>query len=191
MPVELQENPTVKPEKKTRTKKNIKIETIEPPAFKEPVGGASQLLDADKSKALISHQPEPPTPTASAPEPEPELQFELEDADTERGPIQKVKKPRTQKQIEAFNKARQKRSENAVKRQKEQDQMLKEAQKIAEEEQKKAMKEMQDVIVEKAVKIKRNQIKKIQEVDENNIDVASIKKIANPYQEFKNKFDIR
>jgi hypothetical protein len=43
-----------------------------------------------------------------------------------------------------------------------------------ERESTKAMKEMQDVIVEKAVKIKRNQIKKIQEVDENNIDVFSI-----------------
>jgi enhancing lycopene biosynthesis protein 2 len=69
--------------------------------------------------------------------------------------------------------------------------LMKEIEKLAEEEQKKAMKEMQDVIVEKAVKIKRNQIKKIQEVDENSLDVNSIKKIVNPYQDFKKKFDIR
>jgi hypothetical protein len=189
MPVELQENTTEKPEKKTRTKKNIKIETIEPPAFKEPVGGASQLLDADKSKALISHQPEPPAPPSPEPEPDEELQFDLEN--TEAAPIQKVKKPRTPKQIEAFEKARKIRSEKAVQRKAEQDAMMKEAYRIADEEQKKAVKEMQDVIVEKAVKIKKNQIKKIKELDENSVDVGSINKIVNPYHEFRNKFNIR
>jgi len=69
--------------------------------------------------------------------------------------------------------------------------MMKEAYRIADEEQKKAVKEMQDVIVEKAVKIKKNQIKKIKELDENTVDVGSINKIVNPYHEFRNKFNIR
>jgi hypothetical protein len=157
--------------------------------LKQPVGGASQLLDADKSKALISHQPEPPAPPSPEPQPEPELQFELEDTDA--APIQKVKKPRTPKQIEAFEKARKIRSEKAIQRKAEQDAMMKEAYRIADEEQKKAVKEMQDVIVEKAVKIKKNQIKKIKELDENSVDVGSINKIVNPYHEFRNKFNIR
>ena len=162
MSVELQENTTEKPEKKTRTKKNIKIETIEAPA-----------------------------PPVSAPEPDEELQFDLEDTEGSPAPIQKVKKPRTPKQIEAFEKARKIRSEKAVQRKAEQDAMMKEASRIADEEQKKAVKEMQDVIVEKAVKIKKNQIKKIKELDENTVDVSSINKIVNPYHEFRNKFNIR
>jgi len=185
MSVELQEKPIKKAPKKKETKKKLEIEIVkaeEPKPEPEPVGGASQLLDADKSKALISHQPEP----------EPIEEVKMEEVKMEE-PIQKekVKKPRSEKQMEAFNRARQKRSEYAVQRQAEKEILMKEIEKLAEEEQKKAMKEMQDVIVEKAVKIKRNQIKKIQEVDENTLDVNSIKKIVNPYQDFKKKFDIR
>ena len=108
-------------------------------------------------------------------------------------PIQKTKekKPRTEKQMEAFKKALLKRDENAVKRRVEREMIIKEAERMAEEEHVKAMKEMQDVIVEKAVKIKKNQIKKIKEVNENNLDIKNIPQIVNPYQDFKKKFNIR
>ena len=119
-----------------------------------------------------------------------DTQFEMEEPDT---PIQKAKekKPRTEKQMEAFKKALLKRDENAIKRRAEREMIIKEAGRMAEEEHVKAMKEMQDVIVEKAVKIKKNQIKKIKEENENNLDIKNIPQLVNPYQDFKKKFNIR
>ena len=93
--------------------------------------------------------------------------------------------------MEAFKKALLKRDENAIKRRAEREMIIKEAGRIAEQEHIKAMKEMQEVIVEKAVKIKKNQIKKIKEVNENNLDIKNIPQLVNPYQDFKKKFNIR
>ena len=93
--------------------------------------------------------------------------------------------------MEAFKTALLKRDENAIKRRAEREMIIKEAGRMAEEEHVKAMKEMQDVIVEKAVKIKKNQIKKIKEVNENNLDIKNIPQLVNPYQDFKKKFNIR
>ena len=111
--------------------------------------------ESKKKIEIITTKEEPiPEPIEEATD----TQFELEEPET---PIQKAKekKPRTEKQMEALKKALLKRDENAIKRRAEREMIIKEAGRMAEEEHVKAMKEMQDVIVEKAVKIKKNQIK--------------------------------
>ena len=147
--------------------------------------------ESKKKIEIITTKEEPkPEPIPEPIEDATDTQFELEEPET---PIQKIKekKPRTEKQMEAFKKALLKRDENAIKRRAEREMIIKEAGRMAEEEHVKAMKEMQDVIVEKAVKIKKNQIKKIKEVNENNLDIKNIPQLVNPYQDFKKKFNIR
>lgn len=169
MSEELQEKTIKIPLKKKESKKKIEIITTKQPKIEEVKNEEVKNEETNSS---------------------PETQFEMEEPPT---PIQKAKekKPRTEKQMEAFKKALLKRDENAIKRRAEREMIIKEAERMAEEEHVKAMKEMQDVIVEKAVKIKKNQIKKIKEVNENNLDIKNIPQIVNPYQDFKKKFNIR
>jgi len=85
-------------------------------------------------------------------------------------PILKAKKPRTQKQQEAFEKAKAIRDANALKRKEEQKKKEDEERRIAEEK-----------IVKKAIAIKKKQIKKqavLDEVSDDETPIEKIKEIA-------------
>jgi hypothetical protein len=186
MSEELQEKTIKIPLKKKESKKKIEIIiTKEEPKIEEP--------EPEPEPETQFEMEEPQTPMQREAKPLQHRMMQDEQSSSSHHPIQKTKekKPRTEKQMEAFKKALLKRDENAVKRRVEREMIIKEAERMAEEDHVKAMKEMQEVIVEKAVKIKKNQIKKIKEVNENNLDIKNIPQIVNPYQDFKKKFNIR
>jgi hypothetical protein len=84
--------------------------------------------------------------------------------------ITKAKKPRTQKQLEAFEKAKQIRDANALKR--------KEEQKKKEEEERKII---EAKLVKKAISIKKKEIKKqalLDEISDDDTPIEKIKEIA-------------
>ena len=86
-----------------------------------------------------------------------------------RGALPAPKAPRTQKQIEAFQKVRDKKMENAKKRQDEK--------KVQEEE---AKKELEAKIIKKAVSIKKKQIKKqvvLEEISDDETPIEVIKEM--------------
>jgi hypothetical protein len=117
------------------------------------------------------------------PNPDEELQFELE-TETEAPPTPpppKVKKPRSEKQMASFKKAAEKRMEKII---------LMRAQKEQEKEEFNKVKEQK--LVEKALQIKRRQLKELKV-----IETADTKPppqppvVVNPYVEFKKKFNVR
>ena len=73
--------------------------------------------------------------------------------------LKKVKKPRTEKQIEAFKKAQAKRDENRA---------------ITKENTKKALEEK---VVQKAISIKKSQVRKLQVLDQISDDETPIEEI--------------
>jgi hypothetical protein len=84
--------------------------------------------------------------------------------------ITKAKKPRTQKQLEAFEKAKQIRDANALKR--------KEEQKKKEDEERKII---EAKLVKKAISIKKKEIKKqalLDEISDDDTPIEKIKEIA-------------
>ena len=100
-------------------------------------------------------------------EPEEIENEEIEEKEVE--PIKKVKKPRSQKQIETFEKARNKLAENKKLRD--------EAQKKMEEETKKSF---EGKIVKKALEIKKKEILResiLDDISDEDTDLEKIKKI--------------
>ncbi len=97
---------------------------------------------------------------------------ESDDIETiEQVPETKVKKPRTEKQIEAFKKVREKKMENTKLREKEKE-------KIAQEERK----ALEAKIVQKALSIKKKQIKKqavLEDISDDDTPIEVIKEIKN------------
>jgi len=73
--------------------------------------------------------------------------------------LAKVKKPRTEKQIEAFKKAQAKRDENRA---------------ITKENTKKAL---EDKVIQKAISIKKTQVRKLQVLDQISDDETPIEEI--------------
>ena len=104
--------------------------------------------------------------------------------DDEEDTVEKPKPPRTQKQIEAFQKVRDKKMENAKKRQDEK--------KLKDEEDRK---ELEAKIIKKAVAIKKKQIKKqviLEEISDDETPIEVIKQlkksIPKPIDKPKPKF---
>jgi hypothetical protein len=84
--------------------------------------------------------------------------------------ITKAKKPRTAKQLEAFEKAKAIRDANALKRKEE-------AKRLAEEERK----IIEEKLVKKAISIKKKQIKKqavLEEISDDETPIEKVKEIA-------------
>lgn len=103
---------------------------------------------------------------------------------SEEESVEKVKPPRTQKQIEAFKKVREKKMENAMRRQIEK--------KIQEEKEKQ---ELEAKIIKKAVALKKKQIKKqtvLEEISDDDTPIEVIKEIKKtlpkPVEKPKPKF---
>ena len=95
-----------------------------------------------------------------------EEEVEEEVAEVEDNSIQATKKPRTQKQIDAFQKVIEKRNENRKMRA-EQKQILKEEEKVI----------LENKIIKKAVSIKKKQIKKELVLDDISDDDEPIEEI--------------
>ena len=106
---------------------------------------------------------------------------------SEEETVEKIKAPRTQKQIDAFKKVIEKKMENAMKRQIEK--------KLQEEKDKK---ELEAKIIKKAVSIKKKQIKKqtvLEEISDDETPIEVIKemnvklnKVIKPAEKPKPKF---
>ena len=123
-----------------------------------------ELLDLENEK-VEDVEEQVPAPTSKQ-----EVIKETIDADKNDGPITKDKKPRTQKQLEAFEKAKTIRDANAAKR--------KEEARIKEEEERKILEEK---VVKKAIAIKKKQIKKqaaLDDIEDDNTPIQKIKEIA-------------
>lgn len=87
----------------------------------------------------------------------------MEDIEPKEPLEEKVKKPRTEKQLESFKKACQIRDENRAKRKEETNKLL------------------EDKIVQKAISIKKTQLTKMKVLDEipdNNTPIEKIKEIV-------------
>lgn len=85
-------------------------------------------------------------------------------------PITKPKKPRTEKQLEAFEKAKQIRDANALKRKEE---------RLKKEEEER--KQNEEKLIKKAIALKKKQLKKqaiLDEISDDDTPIQKIKKIA-------------
>jgi hypothetical protein len=118
-----------------------------------------------------------------------------EDTKLEKKIKEKEKKPRTAKQIEQFELVRRRKMEEARKRKEERD--------MKDMEYKK---ELEKKLIDKAIKIKKKQLKQIKVIEELSDDETSvtpkinnyvkpipqaIARPINPYEEFKKKFNIK
>ncbi len=133
------------------------------------------------------------------PPPEPQLEKEEEETIEKPSKVKRVVKQRTEKQIESLLKGRQKMIQNQEDKRK-----IKEQENIIHKQ------ELEKKLIDKAIKVKKKQLKKIEIFDdlsdedttpqviqkpkqERAIAIAPthLQIIANPYDEFKKKFNIR
>jgi hypothetical protein len=141
-----------------------------------------------------------PSKTLFLNEPQPELPEVIEEEGTIEKPkkVKRVVKPRTEKQIESLTKGRLKMAQNQE-----------EKRKIKEQENIIHKQELEKKLIEKAIKVKKKQLKKIEIFDDLSDEdtTPAIQKpkqekpkaiaptppppLANPYDEFKKKFNIR
>ena len=146
----------------------------------------------EQIKLLENEGEEPKT------EPEPPRE-EIEDDETIEAPkkVKRIVKPRTEKQIESLSKGRQKMAQNQE-----------EKRKIKEQENIIHKQELEKKLIDKAIKVKKKQLKKIEifdDLSDEDTAPATIQKpkqekpkviqapkpvIINPYNEFKKKFNI-
>ena len=145
------------------------------------------MSDIDESEILEDIADEMPKPTlikSKMVKPQVSLKVAEKCSDDEEDTVEKPKPPRTQKQIEAFQKVRDKKMENAKKRQDEK--------KLKDEEDRK---ELEAKIIKKAVAIKKKQIKKqviLEEISDDETPIEVIKQlkksIPKPIDKPKPKF---
>ena len=123
----------------------------------------------------------------------------IEEDDTIEAPkkVKRIVKPRTKKQIESLTKGRQKMAQNQE-----------EKRKIKEQENIIHKQELEKKLIDKAIKVKKKQLKKIEifdDLSDEDTTPATIQKpkqekpkviqapkpiVINPYNEFKKKFNI-
>jgi hypothetical protein len=124
-----------------------------------------ELLDLENEKVEEVEE------SQSQPEIKPDCINGKEVAQTpQETPLLKQKKPRTEKQLQAFEKAKAIRDANAAKRKEEQRIREEQAKKIAEEK-----------IVKKAIAIKKKEIKKqavLDEISDDDTPIEKVKQIA-------------
>ena len=134
-------------------------------------------------------------------EPEQEPPKIIEDDETIEAPkkVKRIVKPRTEKQIESLSKGRQKMAQNQE-----------EKRKIKEQENIVHKQELEKKLIDKAIKVKKKQLKKIEifdDLSDEDTTPQPIQKpkqekpkvlapapkpvIINPYDEFKKKFNIK
>jgi hypothetical protein len=123
-----------------------------------------ELLDLENDKIEEVETPnEIPVKTAISSK---EIESESEETET----ITKAKKPRTAKQLEAFERAKAIRDANTLKRKEE-------AKRLAEQERK----IIEEKLVKKAISIKKKQIKKqavLEEISDDETPIEKVKEIA-------------
>lgn len=104
-----------------------------------------------------------------------------ESLEDEEPKLQKQKKPRTEKQIEAFKKVCEKREQNRLERKMEREEKEKEIQQLLKLKEEEEREKLEKKIVSKALSIKKKQIKKqamLDEFSDDDTPIENIKKIT-------------